>query len=145
MLFNSLEFAFFLPIVFLLYWFVFNSNLKWQNLFIVFVSYIFYGWWDWRFLLLIGFTSVCSFIAGQLIVRFRTADIEPSPKMHFSASWYVSAINILINILLLAGFKYYNFFVDSFIEAFRLFGKEFDIHTIKLFFLSVLVFTHFRL
>jgi len=50
------------------------------------------------FLLLIGFTSVCSFIAGQLIVRFRTADIEPSPKMHFSASWYVSAINILINI-----------------------------------------------
>ncbi len=51
--------------------------------------------------------------------------------MCFSPSWYVSAINILINILLLAGFKYYNFFVDSFIEAFRLFGKEFDIHTMK--------------
>ena len=131
MLFNSLEFAFFLPIVFLLYWFVFNSNLKWQNLFIVFVSYIFYGWWDWRFLLLIGFTSVCSFIAGQLIVRFRTENFESWSTMRFSPSWYVSAINILINVLLLAGFKYYNFFVDSFIEAFRLFGKEFDIHTMK--------------
>lgn len=131
MLFNSLEFAIFLPIVFLLYWFVLNSNLKWQNLFIVCVSYIFYGWWDWRFLLLIGFTSVCSFVAGQLIVRFRTEDLESKSKIRFSPSWYVSAINILINVLLLAGFKYYNFFVDSFIEAFRLFGKEFDIHTMQ--------------
>ena len=57
MLFNSIEFAIFLPIVFLLYWFVFNRNLKIQNLFVVIVSYLFYGWWDWRFLLLIAFTS----------------------------------------------------------------------------------------
>ncbi len=131
MLFNSLEFAFFLPIVFLLYWFVFNSNLKWQNLFIVCVSYVFYGWWDWRFLLLIGFTSVCSFIAGRLIARLRITEKESKTGVFFTSSWYVSAINILINIALLAGFKYYNFFVDSFIEAFRLFGREFDVHTMQ--------------
>ena len=67
MLFNSLEFALFLPIGFLLYWFVFNKHLRLQNLFIVVVSYIFYGWWDWRFLLLIAFTTFCSWLSGVLI------------------------------------------------------------------------------
>ena len=61
MLFNSYEFLIFLPIVFLLYWFVFKP-LKWQNLFIVIASYTFYGWWDWRFLLLMAFTTFCSFL-----------------------------------------------------------------------------------
>ncbi|MCD8298156.1 MAG: MBOAT family protein, partial [Opitutae bacterium] len=51
MLFNSIEFALFLPVVFLLYWFVFNRSVKVQNLFVVAASYVFYGWWDWRFLL----------------------------------------------------------------------------------------------
>ncbi len=77
MLFNSFEFLLFLPIVFLLYWFVFGSyapkwlhwlsNMKMQNFFIVVVSYIFYGWWDWRFLLLIALTSFCSWGSGVLI------------------------------------------------------------------------------
>jgi hypothetical protein len=67
MLFNSISFAVFLPIVFLLYWFIFNRNLRLQNLFIVVASYIFYGWWDWRFLLLIMFTSFCSWISGILM------------------------------------------------------------------------------
>ena len=71
MLFNSLEYAVFLPIVFLLYWFVFNKNLKLQNLFVVVVSYIFYGWWDWRFLFLIAFTSLCSYVSGLLIEKYR--------------------------------------------------------------------------
>ncbi|MDU6512424.1 MAG: MBOAT family protein, partial [Parabacteroides sp.] len=57
MLFNSIEFLIFLPLVFFGYWFVFKS-LRWQNLFVVAVSYLFYGWWDWRFLLLILFTSL---------------------------------------------------------------------------------------
>lgn len=70
MLFNSIEFAVFLPIVFLLYWFVFNRNLKLQNLFVVAVSYIFYGWWDWRFLILIAFTSLCSWGSGLLIEKY---------------------------------------------------------------------------
>ena len=61
MLFNSIEFAVFLPVVFLLYWFAFNRNVKWQNSFVVVASYVFYGWWDWRFLLLLAFTSAFSF------------------------------------------------------------------------------------
>ncbi len=109
MLFNSIEYAIFLPIVFLLYWFVFNKNLKLQNLFIVLVSYVFYGWWDWRFLFLIAFTSACSFAAGLLIDRFRG-----TPKKAKA----ISVINIVINLLILAVFKYYNFFVTSFADAF---------------------------
>ena len=57
MLFNSLEFGLFLPIVFIFYWFIFNKNLKVQNILLLVVSYIFYGWWDWRFLSLIAFSS----------------------------------------------------------------------------------------
>ena len=68
MLFNSLEFLVFLPIVFVLYWFVFRKR-EWQNLLIVTASYVFYGWWDWRFLFLIAFTSLCSFFSGVLIER----------------------------------------------------------------------------
>ena len=68
MLFNSLEFLVFLPIVFVLYWFVFQKR-EWQNMLIVIASYVFYGWWDWRFLFLIAFTSVCSYYSGVLIER----------------------------------------------------------------------------
>ncbi len=67
MLFNSFEFILFLPVVFLLYWFVFK-RLKCQILFLVVASYLFYGWWDWCFLLLIAFTTLCSYISGLLIV-----------------------------------------------------------------------------
>ena len=69
MLFNSIEFFVFLPIVFLLYWFVFNKHLKWQNALVVVASYIFYGWWDWRFLILIAFTSFCSWGSGLLMLK----------------------------------------------------------------------------
>ena len=109
MLFNSLDFAFFLPIVFLLYWFVFNKNLRLQNLFIVLVSYVFYGWWDWRFLFLIAFTSACSFAAGLLIEKYHE---EPRKAKA------ISVINIVINLLILAIFKYYDFFVTSFADVF---------------------------
>ena len=114
MLFNSIEFAIFLPIVFLLYWFVFNRNLKLQNLFIVAVSYIFYGWWDWRFLFLIAFTSACSYTAGLLIEKYRK---EPRKAKA------VSAANIIINLLILGVFKYYDFFASSFADLF-LGGKD---------------------
>ena len=77
MLFNSFEFALFLPLVFLLYWFVFNRSVRLRNIFIVLVSYLFYGWWDWRFLFLIAFTSLCSFLSGLLIGRIRT--VTPPP------------------------------------------------------------------
>ena len=109
MLFNSIEFAIFLPVVFLLYWFVFNRNLKLRNFFIVVVSYIFYGWWDWRFLFLIAFTSFCSYASGLLIDRFRE-----TPKKARA----VSVMNILLNLLILGVFKYYDFFATSFANLF---------------------------
>ncbi len=64
MLFNSLEFLIFLPIVFILFWFVFNRSLKLQNLLLLVASYIFYGWWDWRFLLLIFISSIIDYTVG---------------------------------------------------------------------------------
>lgn len=71
MLFNSFEYLLFLPIVFLLYWYVFNKSVRLQNLFVVVVSYIFYGWWNWHFLLLIAFTTICSYLSGLAIMRDR--------------------------------------------------------------------------
>lgn len=66
MLFNSIQFAIFLPIVFAIYWLL-RNQLKLQNLFVVLASYVFYGWWDWRFLILIALTSFCSWGSGLLI------------------------------------------------------------------------------
>ena len=109
MLFNSIEFAIFLPVVFLLYWFVFNRNLKMQNLFIVVASCVFYGWWDWRFLVLLAFTSLFSYASGLAIEKYR--DIPRKAKT-------VNILNIVINLLILGVFKYYNFFVTSFADAF---------------------------
>jgi len=65
MLFKSIEYAIFLPIVFLFYWFIVNKNLKLQNFFLLTVSYIFYGWWDWRFLILIIFSSMVDYLVGM--------------------------------------------------------------------------------
>ena len=101
--FNSLEFLVFLPIVFVLYWFVFQKR-EWQNLLIVTASYVFYGWWDWRFLFLIVFTSICSFYSGVLIERF-----EGSRRRQR----LMCAVNLIVNLLILGIFKYFNFFADS--------------------------------
>ena len=69
MLFNSLEFLLFLPIVFLLYWFVFKNKLKAQNALIAIASYVFYGWWDWRFLILIVLSTLLDFYIGRQLGR----------------------------------------------------------------------------
>ena len=119
MLFNSFEFLLFLPIVFLLYWFVFNRSLKWQNAFVVVASYVFYGWWDWRFLLLIAFTSLCSWASGLLIEKY--ADVPKSRNIFRDSRFYLWA-NILLNLGILGFFKYFNFFVQSFVDAFAAFG-----------------------
>ena len=117
MLFNSFQFAIFLPIVFLLYWFVFDrfiSKSKWQlrlqNAFVVVASYVFYGWWDWRFLLLIAFTSFCSWGSGLLIGRAKT---KKETKV-----W--TTLNIVLNLGILAMFKYYDFFVTEFEQLFHI-------------------------
>ena len=132
MLFNSIEFLLFLPIVFLLYWFVFNRNLRLQNLFVVFASYVFYGWWDWRFLLLIAFTSLCSWGSGILIGKYRDDGAIQSPHNGGNrwAKLYLT-LNIVLNLLILGFFKYYNFFVESFVEAFALCGITLHASTLR--------------
>lgn len=130
MLFNSFEFAVFLPIVFLLYWFVFNRNLKLQNLFIVVVSYIFYGWWNWRFLLLIAFTSLCSWYSGLLINKLDTIKFEGWKKI--ITPKFITCCNIVLNLAILACFKYLNFFVNSFADFFSFFGYHIDVYTLKI-------------
>lgn len=111
MIFNSIEFLVFLPIVFIIYWFIFKKNLRLQNLFVVAASYFFYGWWDWRFLFLIAFTSFCSWGSG-LLIRKRQDDDKPK------AALAINVANIVVNLLILGVFKYYNFFIDSFFDIF---------------------------
>ena len=122
MLFNSFEFLVFLPIVFLLYWFVFRGR-RWQNLLVVVTSYIFYGWWDWRFLFLIVLTSLCSFVSGLLLEYF-----EGQRKQE----QLVSATNIVLNLAILGVFKYFNFFVENLDVLFSAFGWHLDWVTMKI-------------
>lgn len=103
MLFNSLDFYIFLPIVFMLYWCLFKP-VKWQNLLVVVVSYIFYGWWDWRFLLLIALTTFCSFASGVMIEMYEGKR---------NVQKIISASNIILNLSILGVFKYYNFFSEN--------------------------------
>ena len=116
MLFNSLEFLVFLPIVFLLYWFVFQKR-KWQNLLVIAASYVFYGWWDCRFLLLIAFTSFCSYASGLLLEHFEGQRRKQQA---------VSATNIVLNLGILGIFKYYNFFVENLETLFSAMGFHLD-------------------
>ena len=120
MLFNSFEYLLFLPIVFLLYWFVFDyamrkckRQLLWQNLFVVVASYIFYGWWDWRFLILIAITTLLSFLSG--------IGIEYAPTQRGKKAIMIA--NIIVNLGILGIYKYYDFFATQFA---RLFGIESD-------------------
>lgn len=114
MLFNSLDFAVFLPIVFGLYWFVFNKNLRLQNGLIIVASYFFYGMWDWKFLSLIILSTVVDFTIGKAL---NSTQIDKKRK---SLLW----ISILTNLGILGFFKYFNFFIDNFTEAFSILGYE---------------------
>ena len=114
MLFNSIDFAIFLPIVFVLYWFVTNKNLKLQNLLIVLASYLFYGWWDWRFLSLILFSSLVDYLVGVLLLK------EENETKRKALLW----TSIIVNLGFLGFFKYYNFFIENFTTAFSFFGNE---------------------
>jgi D-alanyl-lipoteichoic acid acyltransferase DltB (MBOAT superfamily) len=113
MLFNSLDFAIFLPIVFILYWCVTNNNLKLQNLLIVAASYLFYGWWDWRFLFLILFSTIVDYSVGMAL---KTESNQTKRKVLL---W----ISILVNLGFLGFFKYYNFFLENFVTTFSFFGN----------------------
>lgn len=122
MLFNSIDFAVFLPVVFILYWFVTQNNLKLQNLLIVAASYLFYGWWDWRFLSLIAFSTLVDFLIG---LRLKT---EENNKKRKVLLW----LSIFINLGFLGFFKYYNFFLENFVQAFTFFGQTIKPNTLNI-------------
>jgi alginate O-acetyltransferase complex protein AlgI len=122
MVFNSLIYAVFLPLVFLIYWFLLNKNIKLQNAFIVVVSYIFYGWWDWRFLSLIFLSTSVDFIIGVLLKKNEREKIR---KLLLSVS-------ITLNIGLLSFFKYFNFFVDSLMVVGDKLGIHFNESSLKI-------------
>ncbi|MDA9254248.1 MBOAT family protein [Flavobacteriaceae bacterium] len=122
MLFNSIDFAIFLPIIFILYWFVTNKNLKLQNLLIVISSYIFYGWWDWRFLSLILFSTIVDYFIG---IKLSKQESQTKRKILLWTS-------IFVNLGFLGFFKYYNFFLDNFITAFSFFGTEINANSLNI-------------
>jgi alginate O-acetyltransferase complex protein AlgI len=122
MFFNSLDFAIFLPIVFLLYWYVFNGKIKLQNALIVVASYLFYGWWDWRFLSLILFSTIVDYTIGLKLSN------EENHLKRKALLW----ISILVNLGFLGFFKYYNFFIDNFITVFSFFGTDLEVNSLNI-------------
>lgn len=121
MLFNSISYAIFLPIVFILYWFVFKKNYKWQNMLFLVASFYFYACWDWRFLFLLMFSILLDYFSG--------IQIENSKSKKNATFWLVLSIGI--NLGFLGFFKYYNFFAESFQQFLEGFGLHVDIWTLK--------------
>ena len=121
MTFNSIEFLLFLPIVFMIYWRLSDRTLR--NLLIITASYIFYGWWNWRFLLLIAFTTLCSYLSGLLL-----SDPTKSKTRRLSVLW----INVAVNLTILGVFKYFNFFTASLSQLLSPIGIHLDSVTMSL-------------
>lgn len=122
MLFNSIDFAIFLPVVFMLYWFVMQRSLRLQNAFIVLASYVFYGWWDWRFLSLLLFSSMVDYLVGLGLMKEQR---QGRRKLYL-------ILSVITNLGLLGFFKYYNFFVENFAEAFTLLGMPMQTSTLHI-------------
>lgn len=122
MLFNSISFAIFFPVVFVLYWFVCKKNYKYQNILLLIASYYFYANWDWRFMFLLIFSTVLDYVSGLKIENAK------SKKMRKFWLW----LSIGINLGFLGFFKYYNFFVDSFVQLFDNLGIHVDTWTLKI-------------
>jgi len=122
MLFNSFAFVVFLPIVFILYWFVFNRKIAHQNFLIVLASYVFYGWWDFRFLSLIFISSIVDYIIGLSLNKASKINIRK----------HLLVTSLVINLGLLGFFKYYNFFIDSFVDAFASIGYIMHARTLNI-------------
>ena len=121
MLFNSISFAIFLPIVFVLYWLL-NKNYRWQNLLLLIASYYFYMCWDWRFGFLLMFSTVLDYYTG---LRLHENNSEKSRKFWL---W----LSIGINLGFLGFFKYYNFFIDSFTDLLLNFGVKVNPWTLNI-------------
>jgi len=123
MLFNSITYALFLPLVFLLYWFVFNRNILIRNIFIIAVSYFFYSCWDWRFLFLIIISSLTDFFIGLGLTGKHNS-------IYFRKMLLV--ISIIVNIGLLGFFKYFNFFITSLVDGFANIGIQLNVSTLNI-------------
>ena len=121
MLFNTSNFAIFLPIVFILYWFVTNKSLKVQNILLLIASYFFYSCWDWRFLFLLIFSTFLDYYTGL--------KIYDSTDKTIKKRWFW--LSIIVNLGFLGVFKYYNFFATSFAEAISGLGFKVDIWTLS--------------
>ena len=121
MLFNSINFAIFLPIVFILYWFVTNGSIKFQNILLLIASYFFYACWDWRFLFLLIFSTLLDYFTG---IKMSDADHKNVKRFWF---W----LSISINLGFLGVFKYYNFFAASFAESVSYLGLTLNPWTLE--------------
>ncbi len=122
MLFNSIDFALFLPIVFMCYWIIPNKQVNFQNGILVMASYLFYGWWDWRFLFLIGFSTFADYFIGIVLAKQHTVLLR---KLLLWTS-------IGINLGSLGFFKYYNFFLENFSSAFSFLGTKINASTLNI-------------
>lgn len=122
MILTSFSFLLFFPIVFLLHYLLFSKNRNWQNGFILVASMVFYGWWDWRLLGFLLMTAISTYLAGLWMGK----TVEDKKRKLISASV------IVLNLGILFVFKYYNFFVQSFIDAMGLAGIQLTASTLKL-------------
>jgi alginate O-acetyltransferase complex protein AlgI len=122
MIFNSLAFSLFLPIVFILYWFLFNKSAKKQNILLLSASLFFYGWADWRFLFLVIMNALLNYYIGTGISNTQKEKIKKR------LLW----LGLLINLGVLGYFKYFNFFYDSFADLFNLFGANLNYSSLKI-------------
>lgn len=122
MLFNSFSFALFFPIVFVLYWFVFNKKYTHQNYLLLFASYFFYANWDWRFMLLLLFSTILDYVSG---LKIEAANSKTKMKIWL---W----LSIGINLGFLGFFKYFNFFIGSFTELLKDLGIQVNVSTLQI-------------
>ena len=122
MLFTSLNFAIFLPIVFILYWFVAKKNLELQNIVLLISSYFFYACWDWRFMSLLILSTLLGYYSGIKIHE------SSNKKKKIFWLW----LSIGVNLGFLGVFKYYNFFATSFADGLSLLGLKVHIESLQI-------------
>src|SRR5687767_5115248 len=121
MLFNSIDFAIFLPIIFILYWFATNKSLRLQNILLLVASYYFYACWDWRFLFLLVFSTLLDYYTGLKMAEAASSFMKKC--------WFWLSIGV--NLGFLGIFKYYNFFAGSFADALSGLGMQVNPWTLQ--------------
>ena len=122
MFFNSIAFLLFLPTVFIIYWFIVNRNIKAQNIILLIASYFFYGWWDYRFLILIALSTGLDYVIG---LKLQGETVKSKRK-------HLLVISLVFNLGMLGFFKYYNFFIESWIDAWELLGVKMHASTMQI-------------